>query len=81
MPQWHLKWLKIMPILLIKSDTESEIAKAMENKREYDLQMAKLNVINNISQNPDIVIAGTTGDHIMQMMVVREAAKNFKKLA
>lgn len=68
-------------IIRIKSETESKIAVSMKNKREYDIQIAKLNVINNISKNPDIIIAGTTGDHVMQMMIAREAAKNFKKIA
>eukprot|EP01095_Lingulamoeba_sp_RSL-Kostka_P003638 TRINITY_DN1460_c0_g1_i1.p1 TRINITY_DN1460_c0_g1~~TRINITY_DN1460_c0_g1_i1.p1 ORF type:complete len:419 (-),score=127.59 TRINITY_DN1460_c0_g1_i1:235-1491(-) len=68
----HAKALKI------KAEAEKQVTKDLQSKRVFELKKQKMDIYSNLANNDQVIISGKTGDHIMQMMVVREAAKNFK---
>lgn len=54
---------------------EKQVAQALKQKRAYEAALARIDAIKTLAYNPNVVIAGESGDNIMQMMVMRESAK------
>eukprot|EP00339_Tiarina_fusa_P005582 CAMPEP_0117046012 /NCGR_PEP_ID=MMETSP0472-20121206/31828_1 /TAXON_ID=693140 ORGANISM="Tiarina fusus, Strain LIS" /NCGR_SAMPLE_ID=MMETSP0472 /ASSEMBLY_ACC=CAM_ASM_000603 /LENGTH=278 /DNA_ID=CAMNT_0004758227 /DNA_START=415 /DNA_END=1248 /DNA_ORIENTATION=- len=54
---------------------EKQVAKALVAKRAYESALAKIDSIKTLSYNQNVVIAGESGDSVMQMMMMRESAK------
>jgi len=59
----------IVKALKAEADMEGKAAPMMKLKREYDLRMAKLEVLANIAANNRIVLCGEDGDNLLKEMV------------
>lgn len=57
------------------ASAEKQVAQALKQKRAYESALAKIGTVKTLAFNPNVVIAGESGDNIMQMMMMRESAK------
>merc|ERR1712000_542535 len=57
------------------AEAEKKVAKSLVALRAYETAQKKIDAIESLSKNPNIVVSGESGDNIMQMMMIREAAK------
>ena len=57
------------------AEAEFHVAESLQSKRAYDIAQLKCETLSSLANNPHVVIAGESGDNVMQMMMVRESAK------
>ena len=57
------------------AEAEKKVAKSLVALRAYETAQKKIDAIESLSKNPNIVVSGESGDNIMQMMMMRESAK------
>eukprot|EP00011_Vannellida_sp_DIVA3-517-6-12_P007680 CAMPEP_0114625352 /NCGR_PEP_ID=MMETSP0168-20121206/11227_1 /TAXON_ID=95228 ORGANISM="Vannella sp., Strain DIVA3 517/6/12" /NCGR_SAMPLE_ID=MMETSP0168 /ASSEMBLY_ACC=CAM_ASM_000044 /LENGTH=410 /DNA_ID=CAMNT_0001836633 /DNA_START=49 /DNA_END=1278 /DNA_ORIENTATION=+ len=60
---------------LVLAKAEKEAAAAMVGRRKFLEAQERIGVLTIVAENKNVVIAGESGDNVMQMMCVRESAK------
>jgi len=55
--------------LISEADAEEKAAGAMKAKREYELEMAKLEVLQELARNGNIIISGDVGEKLINSML------------
>merc|ERR1712137_548507 len=57
------------------SEAEKKVSQSLIAKRKYLLSLERIEGLEALSDNPDTLIAGESGDNVMQVMMARQSAR------
>jgi hypothetical protein len=66
--------------LKVEAESEGKAAQALKVKREYELEMAKLEVLELLGKKGKIIISGKNGDKLINSLIVGDNLDNFGTL-
>lgn len=64
--------------LLARAEAESKAAASLKMKREHDLRMAKLEVLQIMGMNANITVSGTQGDRVLDAILSDDVLGDIK---
>jgi len=66
--------------LIVEGESEGNAAKSLKAKREYELGMAKAEVMEGIARKGRIVISGEQGDKLIGSVISSQELQSFDKI-
>ena len=63
--------------LKVEAESEGKAAQALKVKREYELEMSKLEVMEVLGKSGKIIISGKNGDKLINSLIVGDTLDNF----